>query len=66
MVVRATTAEWSWPDVLFRDHLPTLVENGYLTREVLDAFFAEWEERTRDRKALFFASPMMEVVGRKL
>lgn len=65
MVVRATTPEWSWPDILFRDHLPTLVEDGLLTSEVLDAFFVEWEERSRDPRALFFGSPMMEVVGRK-
>lgn len=64
MVVRATTPEWSWPDMLFRDHLPKLVEDGILAREVLDAFFVEWEERSRDRQALFFGSPMMEVVGR--
>jgi SAM-dependent methyltransferase len=64
MVVRATTPEWSWPDTLFRDHLPELVEDGILARKVLDAFFVEWDERSRDRQALFFASPMMEVVGR--
>ncbi len=65
MVVRATTPEWSWPNILFRDHLPTLVEDGFLTSEALEEFFVEWEERSRDRKALFFGSPMMEVVGRK-
>jgi SAM-dependent methyltransferase len=65
MVVRATTPEWSWPNILFRDHLPKLVEDGILAREVLDAFFVEWEERSRDRQALFFGSPLMEVVGRK-
>jgi len=64
MVVRATTPEWSWPNILFRDHLPKLVEDGILAREVLDAFFVEWQERSRDRQALFFGSPMMEVVGR--
>lgn len=65
MVVRAKTHEWSWPDILFRDHLPKLVEDGILAHEVLDAFFVEWEERSRDQQALFFGSPMMEVVGRK-
>ena len=64
MVVRATTPEWSWPNILFRDHLPKLVEDGILAREVLDAFLVEWEERSRDRQTLFFGSPMMEVVGR--
>lgn len=62
--VRATTPEWRWPDALFREHLPRLADEGYLTREVLDAFFADWEERSRDPEAVFFGSPVMEVVGR--
>jgi ubiquinone/menaquinone biosynthesis C-methylase UbiE len=63
--VRATTEEWRWPDALFREHLPDLVDEGYLSREVLDAFLADWDERSRDPDALFFGSPMMEVVGRR-
>ncbi|MCG6926946.1 MAG: methyltransferase domain-containing protein [Acidobacteria bacterium] len=63
--VRATTPEWLWPDVLFRDHLPALVDEGLLSREMLDAFLAEWNERSRDPGAVFFGSPMMEVVGRR-
>jgi ubiquinone/menaquinone biosynthesis C-methylase UbiE len=62
--VRATTPEWRWPDALFRKHLPVLVDEGYLTRGVLDAFFAEWDDRSREPDAVFFGSPMMEVVGR--
>jgi len=62
--VRATTPEWSWPNALFRHHLPVLADEGYLTRGVLDAFFAEWDERSRNPDAVFFGSPMMEVVGR--
>ena len=64
--VRATTPEWRWPDALFREHLPVLVDEGYLTREVLDAFLAEWDERSREPDAVFFGSPMMEVVGRRV
>jgi ubiquinone/menaquinone biosynthesis C-methylase UbiE len=63
--VRATTPEWCWPDALFREHVPALVDEGYLTREVQDAFFAEWDERSRHPDAVFFGSPMMEVVGRR-
>jgi ubiquinone/menaquinone biosynthesis C-methylase UbiE len=62
--VRATTPEWLWPDTLFRNHLPTLVEEGYLARGVFEAFFAEWEERSKEPDAIFFGSPMMEVVGK--
>ena len=63
--VRATTQEWQWPDALFRDHLPGLVEEGYLTRGTLDAFFTEWEERSQESNAVFFSSPLIEVVGRR-
>ncbi len=63
--VRATTPEWQWPDALFRDHLQGLMEEGYLSRKVLDAFFTEWDERSREPAALFFGSPMMETIGRR-
>jgi len=63
--IRATTPEWRWPDTLFREHLPALVDERYLTREVLDAFYADWDERSRRPDAVFFGSPMMEVVGRR-
>ena len=63
--VRATTPEWSWPDAFFRDHLPPLVDQGYLPREVLDGFLADWDERSRQPDAMFFSSPMMEVLGRR-
>lgn len=64
--VRATTPEWSWPDALFREHVPGLVDEGYLSRDTQDAFFADWDKRSREPDAVFFASPMMEVVGRRV
>ena len=64
--VRATTPEWQWPDALFRDHLHALVEEGYLNRADLDAFFMEWEERSQNPEALFFGSPLMEAIGRRV
>ena len=64
--VRATTPEWQWPDAIFQDHLQGLVEEGYLDRGVLDAFFMEWEERSQDPEALFFGSPIMEAIGRRI
>ena len=63
--VRATTPEWHWPDDLLRAHLPGLVDEGHLTQEVLDAFLADWEDRSREPGAVFFSSPMMEMVGRR-
>lgn len=63
--VRAATKEWLWPDTLFRIHLPALVKEGFLAQSVCDDFLAEWEARSKEPDAIFFSSPMMEVVGRR-
>jgi ubiquinone/menaquinone biosynthesis C-methylase UbiE len=63
--IRPATPEWRWPDTLFRQLLPTLVDTGHLTQEVLSSFLAEWEIRCQDPATVFFSSPVMEVVGRR-
>ena len=63
--IRSATQEWRWPDTLFRQLLPMLVDEGYLAGEILDDFVAEWEERSRDPAAVFFSSPVLEVIGRR-
>jgi SAM-dependent methyltransferase len=63
--VRATTQEWLWPDALFRSHLPALVKEGFLAHSVFENFIAEWEARSKEPDAIFFSSPMMEVIGRR-
>ena len=63
--IRPGTAEWRWPDRLFRQILPLLVEQGHLAGEILGDFMAAWEERSRDPSAVFFSSPVLEVVGRR-
>jgi len=63
--IRPATPEWLWPDSLFRQILPTLVDSGHLSGEVLDAFVAGWDERSRDPSAVFFSSPVLEVIGRR-
>lgn len=63
--IRPTTPEWCWPDTLFRQLLPPLTDEGRLARETLDEFIAEWEERSRDQSAVFYSTPVMEVVARR-
>ena len=63
--VRATTQEWLWPDALFRNHLPALVKEGFLAHSVFEDFLTEWEARSKEPDAIFFSSPMMEVIGRR-
>jgi SAM-dependent methyltransferase len=63
--IRPDTREWRWPDTLFRQLLPKLVENGHLARKILDEFIADWEERSGNPSAVFFSSPVFEVIGRR-
>lgn len=63
--IRATTPEWRWPDTLFRDLVAALVDEGRLDQGVFDAFMQEWDDRSRDPSAMFFSSPVMEVVARR-
>lgn len=64
--IRPSTPEWRWPNTLFRQLLPPLVEKGHLTQDVLRSFLTEWEIRCQDPAAVFFSSPVLEVVGRRL
>jgi len=64
--VQSNTQEWQWPDALFRDILPGIANEGYLTPDVLDAFLEEWDALSRTPDAIFFSSPVMETVGRRL
>jgi SAM-dependent methyltransferase len=63
--IRPAMREWRWPDTLFRQLVPTLVDKGQLASDILDNFVAEWEERSRDPSAVFFSSPVLEVIGRR-
>jgi len=64
--VRSATNDWRWPDTLFRQILPLLVEKGHLAGKYRDEFLTQWEERSRDPSAVFFSSPVLEVIGRRL
>jgi SAM-dependent methyltransferase len=63
--IRPDTTEWRWPDRLFRQTLPKLVDEGHLAGEVLVDFLAEWNERSESPSTIFFSSPVLEVVGRR-
>jgi len=63
--IRPATPEWQWPDALFRQILPMLVEEGHLPGRIQDDFLAEWEARSLDPSAIFFSSPVLEVIGRR-
>lgn len=64
--IRSTTEDWRWPDTLFRQILPLLVEKGHLAGDIRDEFLNQWKERSRDPSAFFLSSPVLEVIGRRL
>jgi len=63
--IRPDTEDWRWPDTLFRQILPILVDKGHLAGRIQSDFMAEWEDRSRDPSAVFFSSPVLEVIGRR-
>jgi ubiquinone/menaquinone biosynthesis C-methylase UbiE len=63
--IRPATPEWQWPDTLFRQILPMLVEKGHLPGRIQEGFMAQWEDRSQDPSAVFFSSPVLEVIGRR-
>lgn len=64
-VVQSGTAEWVWPDKLFRDVMPDLVGKGFLSKAAMEGFLQDWEKRSNNPEAIFFGSPVMETIGRR-
>jgi hypothetical protein len=42
-----------------------LVDRGHLAGRIQAQFMDEWEKRSRDPSAIFFSSPVLEVIGRR-
>ena len=54
---------WRWLSTFQRLYLPALVEKGYLTRSECDEHLAWWASREQEPSTLFFAPPILGVVG---
>lgn len=64
-VARPGEPIWEWVSSFQRLHLPALVEKGYLTVAELASHLAWWSALEQDPDAVFFAPPVMGVVGVK-
>ncbi len=64
-VARPGDPIWTWVSTFQELHLPALVERGYLTADELSAHQAWWTAAGRSPDAVFFAPPVMGVVGVK-
>lgn len=56
---------WQWPTTFFRNFVPALVREGFLTPADQAAFEQEWQARSRDPQTFFATPPVYDVLGFK-
>lgn len=64
-IARPSDPFWQWPTVFYAQQLPRLVEAGFLSAADLEAFTADWAEKSADPTAYYAAPPMVEIVARR-
>lgn len=64
--IQPGSQKWVWPDSFFRDHIGSLVKEQRLTTQQYRIFMDEWQARSDDPDSIFFASPVMETIGKKM
>ncbi len=64
-IARPTDSLWHWPTTFFRNFLPELERNGFLSAGERSAFENEWAERSKDADSFFFTPTVFSVVGVK-
>jgi ubiquinone/menaquinone biosynthesis C-methylase UbiE len=62
---RPSSLLWEWPGSFFRNFVPALVRDGYLTRDDHDAFEREWARRSQDPTTFFCTPPVFDVLAVK-
>ena len=62
---RPGSALWDWPGSFFRNYLPTLVANGYLTPADQADFEKEWAEHSANPNAVFCTPIVMDIIAVK-
>lgn len=62
---RPGSPHWEWLTRFFTGYLPRVVELGLLNRGELDAFLAEWRERSERPDTFFLTPPVIEVVAER-
>ncbi len=63
--IRPSDDFWQWPTTFFRNFVPTLVPEGFLSQSDADEFAREWVRRTADPDTFFFTPPVFDVIGVK-
>jgi SAM-dependent methyltransferase len=62
---RVGSFEWRWLEGFFRSYLPKVVERGLLAPRELDAWLAEWDERSSAGTSWIATPTMADVILRR-
>lgn len=64
-VARPGTMLWDWPGSFFRNFVPALVQQGFLTADDQRAFDKEWAARSADPATFLTTPPVFDVIAVK-
>jgi ubiquinone/menaquinone biosynthesis C-methylase UbiE len=64
-LARSSDPLWQWPATFFANFIPRLVEQGLVSAEDWRAMERDWQERSRDQNAFFWAPSMVEIIARR-
>ncbi|HMQ14547.1 MAG TPA: methyltransferase domain-containing protein [Phycisphaerae bacterium] len=64
-VARPHDPLWQWPATFFRNFVPAMVREGFLTAQDQADFENDWAERSRDPNSFFVAPPVYDVLAVK-
>jgi SAM-dependent methyltransferase len=57
---------WEWPTTFFRNYLPVLVAQGFLSPAEQAEFEQEWRIRSEDPHTFFCTPPVYEIIAERL
>lgn len=57
---------WDWPDGFYRNFIPRLVSNSYLSADDEREFFKQWDQTRNIPGAFFLAPTMMTIIAEKI
>lgn len=64
-MARPNTLLWRWPESFFKNYLPVLEQQGFLSPDLRRAFEADWQLRSSDQTAFYFCPVVLEIVAVK-
>ncbi len=57
---------WQWPDSFFKNYLPVLEKEKYLTPSEVGEFEAVWSEASKNPSAFYVGPMVLDIIARKI